>query len=141
MSMKILKCIKLTQNQRMQIWQKYGGRCAYCGEPIEYKDMQVDHIKPIFRGWSDSRKQDLPEGVCGDDSMENLNPSCRMCNFRKGTDTIELFRNAIKHSLVCLERSFTYRLAKRYGLVKERSQNVEFYFEVYNREQQKLKSV
>ena len=53
----------------MQIWQKYGGRCAYCGEPIEYKDMQVDHIKPIFRGWSDSQKQDLPEGVCGDDSI------------------------------------------------------------------------
>ena len=73
----------LTKDQRMQIWQKYGGRCAYCGEPIEYKDMQVDHIKPIFRGWSDSQKQDLPDGVCGDDSMENLNPSCRMCNFRK----------------------------------------------------------
>lgn len=131
----------LTKDQRMQIWQKYGCRCAYCGEPIEYKDMQVDHIKPIFRGWSDSQKQDLPEGVCGDDSMENLNPSCRMCNFRKSTGSLECFRDAIKHSLVCLERSFTYRLAKRYDLVKEIPQKVEFYFEVYNREQQKLKSV
>lgn len=137
-----MKARKLTQNQRMQIWQKYGGRCAYCGEPIEYKDMQVDHIKPKFHTWTEDEKQRLlPEGVCGDDSMENLNPSCRMCNFRKGTDTIEGFRDAIKHSLVCLERSFTYRLAKRYGLVKEIPQKVEFYFEVYNREQQKLKSV
>ena len=32
-----MKGRKLTKNQRMQIWQKYGGRCAYCGEPIEYK--------------------------------------------------------------------------------------------------------
>lgn len=137
-----MKARKLTQNQRMQIWQKYGGRCAYCGEPIEYKDMQVDHIKPKFHTWTEDEKQRLlPEGVCGDDSMDNLNPSCRMCNFRKGTDTIEMFRNAIKHSLVCLERSFTYRLAKRYGLVKEMPQKVEFYFEVYNREQQKLKSI
>lgn len=137
-----MKARKLTQNQRMQIWQKYGGRCAYCGEPIEYKAMQVDHIKPKFHNWSESDKQNLLlKGYCGDDSIDNLNPSCRMCNFRKGTDTIEMFRNAIKHSLVCLERSFTYRLAKRYGLVKEIPQKVEFYFEVYNREQQKLKSV
>lgn len=136
-----MKASKLTKDKRMQIWQKYGGRCAYCGEPIEYKDMQVDHIKPIFRGWSDSQKQYLPEGICGDDSMENLNPSCRTCNFRKSTFSIEGFRNAIKHSLVCLERDSTYRFAKRYGLVKEIPQKVEFYFEVYNREQQKLKSV
>ena len=118
----------------MQIWQKYGGLCAYCGEPIELKQMQVDHIKPKFHNWSEKDKFALlPKNYFGDDSMENLNPSCRMCNFRKGTDTIEVFRDAIRHSLVCLERSFTYRLAKRYGLVKEIPQNVEFYFEKYEK--------
>lgn len=128
---KIMKKKILTKEERMEIYNKYGGHCAYCGKEIEYKDMQVDHIKPIFRGWSDKDKEYLPEGRCGDDSIDNLNPSCRMCNFRKGTDTIEMFRNAIKHGLVCLERSFTYRLAKRYGLIEETGKEVEFYFEKY----------
>ena len=106
--------------------------CAYCGKEIEYKDMQVDHIKPIFRGWSEEEKQNwVPEDVLGDDSMENLNPSCRMCNFRKSTFTVEGFREQIKHGLVCVNRDFTYRLLKQYGLIQETGKEVEFYFEKY----------
>lgn len=60
-----MKARQLTKDQRMQIWQKYDGRCAYCGEPIEYKDMQVDHIKPKFHTWAEDEKQRLlPEWVC-----------------------------------------------------------------------------
>ena len=121
----------LTKQERMEIYNKYDGHCAYCGKKIEYKDMQVDHIKPIFRGWSDEQKKYIPEGRCGDDSMENLNPSCRMCNFRKSTYTVEGFREQIKHGLVCVNRDFTYRLLKQYGLIEETGKEVEFYFEKY----------
>ena len=97
--------------------------------------MQVDHIKPIFRGWSEEEKQNwLPEGVLGDDNMENLNPSCRMCNFRKSTYTVEGFREQIKHGLVCVNRDFTYRLLKQYGLIEETGKEVEFYYEKYKQQ-------
>lgn len=29
---------------RQRVYEKYNGRCAYCGRKIEYKDMQVDHF-------------------------------------------------------------------------------------------------
>ena len=31
---------------RLKIYNKYGGHCAYCGREIEYKQMQVDHHFP-----------------------------------------------------------------------------------------------
>ena len=43
----------MNKKQREQIYKKYNGRCAYCGEKIEYKDMQVDHIKPKYLGGKD----------------------------------------------------------------------------------------
>lgn len=57
-----------------------------------------------------------------------------MCNFRKSTDTIEGFREAIKHGLVCVNRDFTYRLLKQYGLIQETDKEVEFYFEKYKKQ-------
>ena len=82
--------MKLSKTQREQIWNKYNKHCAYCGCELEYKDMQVDHIKPAFHNWSEKDKEKLlPKDYAGDDSIENLNPSCRACNFRKGSNNIE----------------------------------------------------
>lgn len=127
--------MSLTKLQREQVWKKYGGRCAYCGEPIELKDMQADHIKPIFRGWDDQLKAHLPEGHLGDNSIENFNPACRACNFRKGTSDIEGFREALEHGLDCCRRDFTYRMMVRYGLVVEQPKKVQFYFEKFNQKE------
>lgn len=117
---------------REQIYRKYDGHCAYCGKPIEYKEMQVDHIKPIFRNWSEEEKERHLKGHYGNDAVENYNPSCHACNFRKGTDSIEGFREAIEHGLECCRRDFTYRMMLRYGLVEEHPHRVEFYFEKFN---------
>ena len=43
----------------------------------------------------------LPKDYAGDDSIENLNPSCRACNFRKGSNNIEGFREELQHGLLC----------------------------------------
>lgn len=67
---------------RKQVYEKYGGHCAYCGRPIAYKDMQVDHIKAKYVG--------------GADELDNYNPACRMCNFYKGTMDIDRFRDQLK---------------------------------------------
>ena len=36
-----------SKKTREIVWKKYGGRCAYCGREIAYKDMQVDHFLPL----------------------------------------------------------------------------------------------
>lgn len=101
---------------RMQVYEKYDGRCAYCGCKLEYKDMQVDHINPLY--WHN-----------GEDSIENYNPACRMCNFYKSAYTVEKFREQIQTIRDRLERNFIYRLAKKYGVVKESTEPIRFYFE------------
>ena len=35
---------RITAAQRMKVWQKYNGHCAYCGCEIMLEEMQVDHI-------------------------------------------------------------------------------------------------
>ena len=61
---------KLTKDERMAVYRKTNGRCAYCGCVLEYKDMQVDHIIPMNAG--------------GKSVAENLQILCRQCNGVKG---------------------------------------------------------
>ena len=53
----------ISSRVRQKIWEKYGGKCAYCGEPIPFKGMHVDHLIPLARG--------------GADSDDNYMPACR----------------------------------------------------------------
>jgi 5-methylcytosine-specific restriction endonuclease McrA len=64
--------MSVTKAMRQQVYEKYGGHCAYCGRQIEYKEMQVDHIEPQRLFWA------YEKGYA--DRIENLNPSCRRCN-------------------------------------------------------------
>ena len=43
----------ISSRVRQKIWEKYGGKCAYCGEPIPFKGMHVDHLIPLARGGAD----------------------------------------------------------------------------------------
>lgn len=61
----------ISKKTRVAVYKKFDGHCAYCGRHIAYNDMQVDHFKPQ-RAWN-------PEDS-GTDDIENLMPSCRMCN-------------------------------------------------------------
>jgi 5-methylcytosine-specific restriction endonuclease McrA len=100
---------------RQQVHDKYNGKCAYCGEEITLKQMQVDHIIPKYK-------------TVNNDS-ENLNPSCRSCNFYKGAETIELYRLNISTLINRLEKIFIFRLAKKYGIIKLASWDGKFYYE------------
>ena len=104
------------QSVRKAVYQKYGGRCAYCGCKLEYKDMQVDHVTSVY--WYNG----------GNDS-ENLMPACRMCNFYKSTFSIDKFRDRLQTLTDRLEKTFIYRLAKNYGIVVEQREPIQFYFE------------
>lgn len=100
------------------VYQKYDGHCAYCGCELQYKDMQVDHIVSVFRS------------TVQDDSIENLMPSCRRCNFYKAGDDINGFRRKIREWLErsCRE-SFQVKLAMKYGILTYKPWDGKFYFE------------
>jgi hypothetical protein len=62
--------------------------------------------------------------------IENLMPSCRVCNKWKSCHSVEQFRFEIEEQLARLnEYSSNFRLAKKYGLVEEKQQSILFYFE------------
>lgn len=110
----------MTPKIREIVYAKYGGRCAYCGVPIEMKDMQVDHIVPANRGG-----YNIPTG---NDEIDNLNPSCRACNYYKSMYDIEGFRNRLKNDLD-YKHTFATKMALRYGILKEQEWDGKFYFE------------
>lgn len=111
----MVKRRRLTKAQRLQVYEKYDGKCAYCGSHISLDEMQVDHIKPLALG--------------GADDISNFAPACRMCNFYKSTLTIEKFREQLGLLKGRLEKDFTYRLALKYGLIRECNKPVDFFFE------------
>ncbi len=87
--------------------------------------MQVDHIIP-YRNIK--HKKNTAEEI---EDISNLNPSCRMCNYYKRARGLESMRRDIKRLNKQLERSFDYRLAKRYGLINEIDKPIVFYYEQY----------
>jgi 5-methylcytosine-specific restriction endonuclease McrA len=114
---------------RQQVYDKCSGHCAYCGVEITLKQMQVDHIQPLYRNDDDITLQGW--GVeRGTDDMDNLLPSCSRCNKWKSTYTLEKFRETIQTSLDRLERDTpNFRLARDYGLIEVIETPVIFYFE------------
>lgn len=108
---------KLSKEERMNVYQKCNGHCAYCGCEIEYKDMQVDHVMPLRIG--------------GVDEISNMLPACRSCNHYKATLDVEGFRKYLAgiHKRL-LRDSIPYQVAERFGIVKHVSDEVKFYCEV-----------
>ena len=119
-----MKHKRIPKKTRELVLNKYGGKCAYCGCDLTLRTMQVDHIKAVY---TSSLENDMVETQ--DDSLENLNPSCRQCNFYKGTLNIEQFRNKIKTILYgTFQSTFQAKLAKKLGMMKV-TQFDKFYFE------------
>lgn len=112
----------IPKNIRELVYSKYNGHCAYCGCELQYKDMQVDHIESVY--WAEIQKRPI------NDTLDNYMPSCRACNYYKATSTIEQFRANLQDMLMRnVRRPFDYRLAVKYGLVKEDVKPIKFYFE------------
>ncbi len=114
---------------RQEVYNKCSGHCAYCGVEITIKQMQVDHIKPLYR--NDNVETLEVWGVeRGTDEMDNLNPSCARCNKWKSTFSLEMFRTIVEKSIDRMERDTpNFRLARDYGLIEVKPIKVIFYFE------------
>jgi hypothetical protein len=119
---------------RQLVLAKYGGHCAYCGKMISLKTMQIDHIVPLRRGDTNNDLDNL--GISrGTDDISNYTPACRSCNFRKGTFSVEQFRNQLKQQCEgIIKRSFQVRQSMDYGLLEFHDIPVVFYFEKLEKE-------
>ena len=106
---------RFTKAERERVYQKCGGRCAYCGCPITFGEMQADHMVPLRKG--------------GSDTPDNLLPACRSCNHYKHTLTVEEFRAYVSGIPARLQRdSIPYQVGVRFGLIRSEAE-VGFYFE------------
>lgn len=127
----------ITRKQREVVYKKTSGKCAYCGGEIKLKDMQVDHIIPQMRFSVDIRnKYKIPSFLIhltenDVNHIDNLHPSCRVCNKWKSANDLELFRSEIEAQTDRLKKySAQYRLALKYGLLYESiDTKITFYFE------------
>ena len=115
----------VSKKYREIIFNKYGGKCAYCGCELQ-KGWHIDHLEPIRRGVLKDGKSMYEER----DILSNMMPSCPSCNINKHSLSLEEFRNLISEFMKHLnEVSTQYKIAKRYGLVMETIKPVVFYFE------------
>lgn len=106
----------LSKSVRQGVYKRFQGHCAYCGKPIAFSDMQVDHVRSLWQG--------------GDDSIENLRASCRACNFYKGGGDTERLRCELGKIVERLKKtSFIFRLALAYGLISINEKQISFFFE------------
>jgi hypothetical protein len=114
----------ISKKTRLEVYNKYGGHCAYCGKMIEYKDMQLDHFIPKQR---ERFKKYAEEDI---ECFENYMPSCRRCNHYKRAHTIEYFRQMVEEIPKKLFRdSYIYKVGLDYGLIEPHEYKIKFYYE------------
>ncbi len=125
-----------TQKQRELLFNKYGGKCAYCGCEL-VKGWHIDELEPIRRNkkWDRKKRKWVYDGTCKHPDrlhIDNQMPACASCNINKHAMSLEEFRRLVGGFLTSLNRdSVQYRVAKRYGFIHEVSKPVVFYFESY----------
>lgn len=119
----------IPKKDRLIVYDKYKGHCAYCGCELEYKDMQVDHVQSVYANTDYEHVMTEQEMY----SLENYMPACRQCNFYKSTFDLEAFRSRLTEVLMKnLQKEFNYKLALKYGLITENIKPIQFYFEKLN---------
>ena len=121
----------MKKDLRLKVLNKCNGNCAYCGTPLDNR-FHVDHKIPVKRisTWVDGKfkptgKMENPEL----DVFENMLPACASCNICKSSFPLEYFREILEDKVNQLERESNYRIAKRFGLIKETPKKIVFYFE------------
>lgn len=101
----------LSKSKREALRQQFNGCCAYCGEVLP------------AQGWhAEAISQELVDG--------GVIPVCYTCRQIKGNASPEEFRALLAEQVErALRHSVNFRTAMRFGLVSERSDKVEFWFQ------------
>lgn len=98
----LVKRKNLPQSTRITIYNKAEGRCAICGDFVPYDEFTIDHIEPLSKG--------------GDNEPENLQCTCRFCNFLKGNLPDQEFMDKVTDIVLVRagkDKEFRKKLRKR----------------------------
>lgn len=79
------KRVAAIDRHKGRLFREQDGRCRYCGVSKRIRNLQIEHMKPVVRG--------------GSNSYENLQLTCRECNNRKGIQTDAEFRQRYRSLL------------------------------------------
>lgn len=123
----------MKKSDREKIFNKYGGRCCYCGCGLT-KSFHIDHLECVHRltKYDHDKQKLMPDGMMypENDCEDNMMPACPSCNMYKSTCNLEIFRWKISNSITALnKRDAQYKFGKRFGLIVEVIKPVVFYFE------------
>lgn len=69
---------RITVDQWLAVLAEFGELCLRCGSS---EDLQIDHIKPLSKG--------------GSNTVRNIQPLCKFCNKLKNSQTIDYRKQAI----------------------------------------------
>lgn len=113
--------IIISEKKRNLLLLKYDNHCAYCGVPnLTLKTMQPDHIVARTKG--------------GGNGIENLHPSCIVCNRFKTNHSIDDFKTLLhflfKDIIIHIDKKKSKRtLSENFGIIKTSSWDGLFYYE------------
>lgn len=79
----------MTKKKRQEVFEKFGGLCAYSGKPLDDK-WQVDHARPKTSWYW--QQPTTTENV---DHISNLLPAIRIVNHYKRSHNLETFRQLL----------------------------------------------
>lgn len=128
----------LTKAQRVDVFNKFGGKCAYCGNPLGTR-WHADHVKSVKRKTKYVRdKNDLWKTVTvgfwapENDHAGNIFPACAPCNIHKSDAKLEDWRRYIERQVEIARRnSAPFRHAERFGLITTSAAPIVFHFEKF----------
>lgn len=115
----------LNKELRQNVYDKYGGRCAYCGCELDFENMEIDHIYSFSQG--------KKHNTTYINHPSNLLPSCTLCNNNKGNLSLEDFRHKIVETFMRISTSPKYQFCKKYGFFTDSLWDGKFYFEKYGK--------
>lgn len=124
-------------NKRQRIFNKFGGKCAYSGTPLE-PDWQIDHIEPVIRVWRGGKYMPF------NDVEDNMVPCQRAINNYKWSYSLLYFRITLLGKLHFRLAKYPYsgkgeelrkrmeKIAAYFGITPDKPFSGKFYFEEYN---------
>lgn len=86
-----------------------------------WSSVQVDHKESVYVAEYGGKE--------ADNSIDNLMPACRQCNFYKQTMSIEGLRRKLMNFQERMTKEFAIRLGQRYGMLSVSKWDGKFYFE------------
>jgi len=111
----------LPKTTREAVFNKFGGKCSYCGIKLDIKSFQIDHLHPFFLA---HHEPDL-----NPDRIENLMPACAKCNKFKHSFRLEDYRRELGLQASRLKKNAQFNRALTFGQVIITESPIVFYFE------------